>query len=224
MKTWNTTFSKEDLEVGWDGIFPLELAKKVIKTFSKENETVLDPFCGTGTTLVAAKELHRKGVGIDLSQKIIDIAKTRGVNPKVGSVFSLSELVTKDSIDLVFTSPPYWTHLTKYTDYIPQKDEDVGKIQSYTSFLHDLKRAFSQVFLVLKQGGKCAVLVTDLSDDKVRALPTDLIKILTEIGLKYQETIVWDKRTEISRKLKRELSEIPESLNEKILVFSKELI
>jgi len=57
--------------------YPLTLAKQLIKRFSEENDTVLDPFAGGGTTLLAAKELNRNFVGIELEEKYIEIIKER---------------------------------------------------------------------------------------------------------------------------------------------------
>lgn len=53
------------------------LTKKVIDLYSKEGDTVLDPFAGTGTTAVACKELNRKWICIELSQGYCEIAKKR---------------------------------------------------------------------------------------------------------------------------------------------------
>ena len=59
------------------GLTGLELTKRVLEFFTLEGETVLDPFCGTGTTLVACKEMGRNGIGIEQSQYYIDIAEER---------------------------------------------------------------------------------------------------------------------------------------------------
>ena len=58
-------------------VFPLELADKVIANFSHDGATVLDPFMGTGTSGVAAKNLNRNFIGIELDEKYFDIAKAR---------------------------------------------------------------------------------------------------------------------------------------------------
>ena len=56
---------------------PLKLMSYLVAFLTKEGETVLDPFCGSGTTLIAAKILHRKYVGIELNPEYIEIAKAR---------------------------------------------------------------------------------------------------------------------------------------------------
>ena len=56
---------------------PLALLERIIKASSNEGDIVLDPFCGTGTTLVAAERLGRRWVGIDISSSAGDITKFR---------------------------------------------------------------------------------------------------------------------------------------------------
>ena len=57
--------------------FPEELVKRCILAGCPENGIVLDPFLGSGTTLKVAKKLNRNGIGIELNQEYIQIAKKR---------------------------------------------------------------------------------------------------------------------------------------------------
>lgn len=56
---------------------PILLLERIIEISTKMGDIILDPFCGSGTTLVAAKLNGRKCVGIDLSQEAIDLTKLR---------------------------------------------------------------------------------------------------------------------------------------------------
>ena len=56
---------------------PIKLMSWLITLLSREGDTILDPFCGSGTTLLAAKMLNRKYIGIDINQEYIDITKKR---------------------------------------------------------------------------------------------------------------------------------------------------
>ena len=60
--------------------FPIELAERVIKLFSNEGDTVLDPFVGSGTTALAALSLNRNYIGIDKERKYHDLAKLKLAN------------------------------------------------------------------------------------------------------------------------------------------------
>lgn len=56
---------------------PIELMKYLIKTYTREGNTVLDNCMGSGTTGVACKQLNRKFIGIELDQKYFNIAQSR---------------------------------------------------------------------------------------------------------------------------------------------------
>ena len=58
-------------------IFPVEFAKHLVMTFSSEDQTILDPFMGSGTTGVACAKLGRKFIGIEIEPKYFDIACRR---------------------------------------------------------------------------------------------------------------------------------------------------
>jgi DNA modification methylase len=58
-------------------VFPEELLLNPIKATCPENGIVLDPFSGTGSTVVTALKLNRRGIGIDLSEYYTDLAKQR---------------------------------------------------------------------------------------------------------------------------------------------------
>ncbi len=72
-------------KVGHPAPFPVELPKRCIKLFSFVGDTVLDPFLGSGTTLVACALLDRRGIGVEIDRKYCDIAKRRII--KEGNIF-----------------------------------------------------------------------------------------------------------------------------------------
>jgi DNA modification methylase len=55
-------------------MFPVSLAEQLISTFSREGDRVCDPFCGAGSSLAAAKRLHRDFRGFDVSRKYVKMA------------------------------------------------------------------------------------------------------------------------------------------------------
>ena len=57
--------------------FPLELAHRIVRMFSFVGDTVLDPFVGTGTTMLAAMKCSRNSLGIDIEPTYIDFAEAR---------------------------------------------------------------------------------------------------------------------------------------------------
>ena len=75
--TKNIWFFPPEFNRDHPAIFPEELPRRLIKLYTWIGGTVLDPFCGTGTTNVAAYKLKRKSVGIDISEEYINLAKKR---------------------------------------------------------------------------------------------------------------------------------------------------
>lgn len=74
---WLFYNQKRGVETQHPAIFPEQLAFDHTLTWSNENEIILDPFMGSGTTGVACKNLNRKFIGIELDEKYFKIAKDR---------------------------------------------------------------------------------------------------------------------------------------------------
>jgi modification methylase len=98
------------------------IAATAIARYSQPGETVLDPMCGVGTSLIEAITLGRNGYGVDLETEWVDLARTNvdaamAANPGCwGEVFqgdaaNLAELLDgrqlRAPVDMVLTSPPY---------------------------------------------------------------------------------------------------------------------
>ncbi|MBI2546953.1 MAG: site-specific DNA-methyltransferase [Candidatus Aenigmarchaeota archaeon] len=72
------TFSGESKKrVGHPAPFPIELPKRCIKLFSYVDDVVLDPFMGSGTTLIAGVMNNRKSIGIEIDKEYCNLAKSR---------------------------------------------------------------------------------------------------------------------------------------------------
>lgn len=72
------TFNGESAKrVGHPAPFPVELPTRAIKLFSYVGDTVLDPFLGSGTTMIAAAQNNRFGVGIDIDEGYCSLARSR---------------------------------------------------------------------------------------------------------------------------------------------------
>lgn len=74
---WNIMPEDTQKRKGHFAAYPLDLCRIPILATCPPEGIVIDPFCGTGTTLYAAKVLGRKSVGIDISREYLDLSRTR---------------------------------------------------------------------------------------------------------------------------------------------------
>jgi DNA modification methylase len=130
--------------------FPEELARLVIDRFSKPGYVVLDPFCGFGTTLVAAQTLGRRAIGIEKDEERFAFASGRIDEPnRVLHASALDlDILELPRPDLVLTSPPY----TSFREW-----DDTG----FQAYWNDFDSIFSQLARLLGSVGR---LVIDISN------------------------------------------------------------
>ena len=63
--------------VGHLAPFPVELPRRLIQLYSFKEDIVLDPFCGSGTTCIAAHMIGRHYIGFDINKNYVNLAKKR---------------------------------------------------------------------------------------------------------------------------------------------------
>ena len=160
--------------------FPPPMIKEFIQFFTKPDGYVIDPFLGTGSTLVACDECGRTGVGIELYNKYAQTAKSR-TNQKifVGDARIIIPELKKEKrrFDLCITSPPYWNILKKNKDYNQQlrakkgldlkygdKTSDFGVIPTFNDFLSELVDFFNDLASILSDTGHLVVFVQNIRD------------------------------------------------------------
>ena len=219
ISVWNDIRkSREEKRLGHPAMFPSELAKRLIECFTSDRQRmILDPFTGVGSTLIAAKELNKDAIGIELSQEFADIAINRvnntqqqltlfdeletDINVCVADSRNLCQHVSPNSIDMVITSPPYWDILIEKRPLYPKEganygdtEDDLGKIRDYDKFLGELHKVFSQVYQVMKPQAYCCIIVMDIrKKDRLYPLHMDISLFMQDIGYLLDDMIIWDR-------------------------------
>ena len=74
---WSIAPERKMKDLGHPAMFPTTLVERILKLFSFENDLILDPFNGAGTTTLVAKRLNRHYLGLDISKDYTDKAKNR---------------------------------------------------------------------------------------------------------------------------------------------------
>ena len=194
-------------------MFPVSLVERVISCFSHEGDIVLDPFLGSGTTLIAAGNLGRKGIGIELSSEYVELASQRVADSghmeqevHQGNGLDISQLVDPESVALCVTSPPYWDVLKRRRSadhrqpmHYGDTALDLGSVSDYGEFIAALGSIFDQVYEVLKPGGFLVAVVMDVrKGPKFFPLHMDLSVRVKQAGFLLDDLIIWDRRKDYS--------------------------
>ncbi len=74
---WSISPERSMKRYGHPAMFPEELVYRVLRLFSYQNDIILDPFNGAGTTTTVAHRLNRRFIGIDISEEYCKIARER---------------------------------------------------------------------------------------------------------------------------------------------------
>lgn len=202
--------STEETTLHHPALFPVQLAERLVRVFSRAGDTVLDPFCGTGSTLLAAHSLGRRGVGVDISPEYLELAAARlqaagaqGWQLHLGDARQVAGLVGSQ-VELCVTSPPYWDILNqkrtadrRETRHYGNAAADLGTIADYNVFLDTLAAVFQGIYRLLRPSGYCCVVVMDLrKKDRFYPLHMDLARRLEGEGFTLDDLIIWDRRHE----------------------------
>ena len=223
ISVWNDiNKTPEEIALKHPAMFPIQLVTRLIESFTNsEQMTVLDPFVGIGSTVIAAEMLGKKGIGFDISAEYITKAKRRplpssdlfvgtGIESRgerqlyEADANDLLQHVSAESVDFVVTSPPYWDILlqrrtadNKEIRNYGSSESDLGRISDYQRFIDALGDVFANVLTVLKPGCYCCVIVMDLrKGSKFFPFHADLSSKMQDVGFIFDDLIIWDRKHE----------------------------
>ncbi len=207
--------------------FPISLASKVIQLFTHEGELVLDPFVGSGTTLVAAQDTNRNAVGFDLQPSYITLCEQRLQNPQLfhqshqvaicDDARNIPAYIQPATVSLLWTSPPYANLLNRKRKNKSRRSEErhndqFGKVEQYSQDERDLGTMsideytvamgdiFEGLLPLLKPKAHCVINVPDMWWENQRITThVALIEELRRRGYEFRNTIIWDRTNIVNR-------------------------
>jgi DNA modification methylase len=207
--------------------YPISLAARCISLFTHEGELVLDPFVGSGTTLVAAQDLNRNAVGFDLKGEYVELSKSRLADSGreadarqlaiCADARDIANYMEPDSVSLIMTSPPYANllnrpRLNKSRRGVERKNDQYLKTEQYSQDARDLgtlsldtyQQAMAEIygglFPLLKERGHCVIDVPDMWLDNRRIMiHTAVVEALRSVGYELRNTIIWDRTNIVNR-------------------------
>src|SRR6266516_572408 len=201
--------------------FPISLARRCIELFSHQGELIVDPFMGSGTTLVAARDVSRNAVGFDIHPEYVALTQER---LRQDSLFSetqqipvlddarhIAHYLAEGIIACIITSPPYANLLNrerhnKSRRGTERKNEQYKKVEQYSQLPEDLgildldaySEAMAEIFAdllpLLKKKGHCVINVPDMWwENKRITIHVSVIEALRSVGYELRNTIIWDR-------------------------------
>lgn len=154
----------------WGNFIP-QIPNQFLRRYTKQNEWVLDPFLGSGTTLIECKRLGRNGIGIELQPEVVELAKTN-ISLETNSFNVRTEIINADSTKLNFKDelkklnissvqflilhPPYWD-IIKFSD----NPNDLSNASSINNFLDLLGKVVDNTYNILDYNRYMALVIGD---------------------------------------------------------------
>lgn len=176
---WNFSGARQN---GHIAMFPEELPRRLIKMFSFIGETVLDPFAGSGTTSLAAKNLDRNSVGFEINAEFVTVIKEKlevHQNDILGTTY---EFLKQENLQTDFTEDIQKQPYIFKDPHTLDKKIDVKKLQFGSKIDKESSTQREELFTVKEV----------ISPEKIR-LNNDLIIKL--IGIK-EDSVINGKATE----------------------------
>ncbi len=196
LRTWfiHDAPSRSEDEILHPAKYPETMVIDFVKFFTKKGQYVLDPFLGTGSTLVACHRCGRKGIGIELVEKYAKIAKKRTEQRSIdfdviqtvitGDSFKIDKIWKQRNlpmVDFIICSPPYWNMLKKSRGEVVSTQKrrenkrldthysdypnDLGNIDNYDLFVKKLGDVFKKCIALLKDGKYLVIIIQNLRDE-----------------------------------------------------------
>ena len=192
--------------------FPEDLIANFIKFFTKEGMWVLDPFVGTGSTLVACDQTKINGIGVELTKKWADIATNRTKQYVIlGDCRDLKKY-NLPQLDFSISSPPYWDMLSHsrggsnstqkdrikagFDASFSDDDLDLANIVGYKEFMKELLQIYKNIFDLLRPGKYSAVIMQNTLKQKQQYYPIawEFALKMKDFGWQIAQEFIWCQR------------------------------
>lgn len=222
--------------------FPVALVAKLIDCFAADREgLLLDPFAGSGSSLLAALQSGMGALGFDINPDYRDVFEARlslfessdaDWRYEIHDARHLGDLINAESIEICITSPPYWDILNrkrtadgKASKSYSTNGHDLGNLGDYQEFLVALEQVAGQVGSALRPRGYFVLNVMDIrKGPEFFALHQDASNaVLRSTSFTLEDIIVWDRQADYNamRPLGYPHKFIINKVHEYLLIFRK---
>lgn len=180
----------------WRGNWAPEVVRNLVLRYSKENDILLDPMIGGGTTAIEAKILNRNIICSDVNDIAIERTRVsldfKVENESWQKVFKQDarELnhIENESVDFILTHPPY-ADIIKYSN--GRIKEDISGIHDIDEFADEMENVAKELYRVLKKGRYCVILIGDTRRNKMyQPLAYKVMQKFLDTGFLLKEDII----------------------------------
>ena len=154
---------------GYHGNFVPQVPHQLFSRYTKKGDWILDPFLGSGTSLIEAKRMGRNAIGIELQQKVLDAAAQR-IDAEFGDAQTIKICGDSATIDLLPTladagiekvqfiifHPPYWD-IIKFSE----SPNDLSNCKTLDEFQKNFGAIIDNTTAHLEEKRYCAVVIGD---------------------------------------------------------------
>lgn len=180
----------------WRGNWAPEVARNLILRYTSENDWLLDPMVGGGTSAIEAKILNRHIVCTDINEEALKRTKKSlefdSHNSAEHKLYKCDarnlDKISNEKIDFVLTHPPY-VDIIKYSE--GKIEEDLSNIHDLEAFSDEMEKVAKELFRVLKNEKYCAILIGDTRRNKMyQPLAYKVMERFLNAGFLLKEDII----------------------------------
>lgn len=184
----------------YHGNFVPQIPNQLFRRYTKKGEWILDPFMGSGTSLIEAQRLGRNSIGIELQETVAKEAYERIASEKNdfchgriciadsrnADILSIMNREGINKFQFVIFHPPYWD-IIKFSD----NENDISNSSSLDAFLENFGKVIDNTTCHLEKNRYCAVVIGDkYANSEIVPLGFHCMNLFMQRGFKLKAILV----------------------------------
>lgn len=184
----------------YHGNFVPQIPNQLFRRYTKKGDWILDPFMGSGTSLIEAQRLGRNAIGIELQESVAKEAYERILSEKNSTchgricvddskTVNIQAILQKEgisNIQFVIFHPPYWD-IIKFSD----NPQDISNSETLDAFLENFGTVIDNTIPYLEKNRYCAVVIADkYANSEIVPLGFLCMNLFLQRGLKLKAILI----------------------------------